>query len=435
MFHSIAICHEVAEKMKNPSDVSNTVVEAIKHDAFFGEGWPRESFGEGFAGIAVFYAVMDTVFPEAGWDKIAHQYIKLTADDLEQNGYKNYSLFSGICGLCYAIHLSAYRGARYKKILGKLEGLLISETERSFLSMADHYLENNLDLPPSFYSLTNGISGVLAYLLLRKEDSRMHQLTVQCLSKLVLLLNRQKDSNPNWYIPPEHQIGEESLKYPQGSFLLNMPFGITGCLASLSLASWEGFDVPGLKETILKIAYWIKDQTKISEDKFYWPNTCPLVPLENENSYELTRDTWWYGIPAVARSLFLASKAVKDVSLGKFAERAFLSMFQKDPSEWNMMGTSFMHGRAGVLATVYRMAQDTQNPLLWKQVNLLEEDLKKFYRPLTPFGFQAVDVTETGEYRWIDDPGIFSGAAGIALSLLLVQNRPSQNWDRAFLIV
>ena len=99
-----------------------------------------------------------------------------------------------------------------------------------------------------------------------------------------------------------------------------------------------------------------------------------------------------------------------------------------------MMGPSFTDGRAGVLAIAYRMAQDTHNPHLWKQVGLLENSLKEFYTPNASFGFQTVQVDSSNTYRWIDNPGLWRGATGIALSLLLAQRREESIWDRIFLL-
>lgn len=102
--------------------------------------------------------------------------------------------------------------------------------------------------------------------------------------------------------------------------------------------------------------------------------------------------------------------------------------------EWNPLGTSFVNGLAGILASTYRMAEETENPKLWQHVKELEADLSSFYRPESPFGYQMVHVDSFNNYNWVDNPGLLYGASGIALSLMLVQNREELDWDRAFLL-
>jgi len=98
------------------------------------------------------------------------------------------------------------------------------------------------------------------------------------------------------------------------------------------------------------------------------------------------------------------------------------------------MGTSFVNGRAGILASTYRMAEATENPTLWQHVNELEADLSSFYRPESFFGHQMVHDDVSHHYHWVDNPGLLYGVSGIALSLMLVQNREELDWDRAFLL-
>lgn len=98
------------------------------------------------------------------------------------------------------------------------------------------------------------------------------------------------------------------------------------------------------------------------------------------------------------------------------------------------MGSSLLHGRAGVLAMSYQMAEEIQTPLLWQEVKMLEEDLKGFYKPDSLYGFQAIDIKASSVYQWIDNPGFSIGASGIGLALLLVQGRGNLLWHRALLI-
>lgn len=424
MHHSLSICRDVAEKLKD--------VEAVPTDSSFAEGWP---------GIACFYAMMDKVFPDEGWEKTTHQYLKLSIEDLEQKGGSDCSLFSGLAGLSFAAFLSSHQGSRYQRFIAQLDALFSEEMERNILPSAQQYLESGADLPPSLYNLTEGLSGIVAYLLLRRDNTRLQRLTRETVQTLTSLLTRKKEveghSVPAWHVSAALQLAEEEReKHPKGTFLLNMPFGIPGCLAALSLAATEGVFAENLTSTIAEITAWLSKWQQLSALGPFWTHTISFEEEVGEKtpSRELMRDTWWYGIPAIARSLYLAARAIKDSSLAAFAEKTYLSMLSKPEKEWNMMGPSFFCGRAGVLVTTLRMAQETQHPLLWKELSRQEQDIKRFYNPNAPFGFQIVDFTSGEDYRWADQPGLFNGAAGIALSLLLIHSREELLWDRAFLL-
>jgi hypothetical protein len=241
---------------------------------------------------------------------------------------------------------------------------------------------------------------------------------------------------PGWYTAVEYQIAEEEkIKYPDGSYILGMSFGITGVLSALSLSAIAGIQLPGLLDTISRIGNWLKERNQPDSCGINWPHTQSLnLSMHSNANGEISRDTWWYGIPGVTRALYLAATATKDKTLKIFAEKTFLSVFTKTIKDWNLMGPSFVHGRSGLLAITYRMAQDTQNPFLWKKINILEDDLKGFYKSDSPFGFRMVSVDSSDVYHWVDHPGLFRGAIGIALSLLLVQRRGELLWDRAFLL-
>lgn len=441
MYHTFDICQAIADKLRSPEYVCTRMQENVQRGNFMAEEWTQLSLAEGLPGIASFYGVMDQFFPNQGWDQVAYTYLKLTIHKTEERGISHTSLFAGLTGMCFAAYLCSKQGYRYPHLLSKLENLLFREIETSLLCQANNFLDQDQDAPPHFYNLTNGLSGVLAYLLVRKEQAACHRLASDCLSRLILLLKRKRCVKgyevPGWYVSPEEQlVPEAQAQYPNGSFILSMSYGMTGCLSVLALAALEGIVVPGQYELIQEMATWLKSKQRQASSGPYWHHS---VSFEDEisnqqNSTELTRDAWSYGNPTVSRSLYLAAKATRDFSLMKFAEDSFLSIFSKTWQEWNLMGPTFFWGRAGLLALTYHMAQDTGHPVLLKQIDYLENDLKRFYHPSHVFGFQTIHVAEQEDYHWIDHPGLLNGAIGIALALLLVHSQEEIMWPRIFLI-
>lgn len=439
MFHTVDICQEIAKRMGSPQDVCDSFLRYISEQNVQGTTWQDTAIDDGLPGIACFYATMDQLFPTDGWKTVVHDYLGLITKKLEVFKHDDYSLFTGLCGLCFSVHLCSKQGMNYQTLQTKLDTLLIEKVEQRLFPQIQECCDKNLHAHPHLYSLAQGISGILAYLLLRLNIPRLHQLALDCVSLLLCFLNRseQETQVPAWYVPKEHQLAEEEKeKFPEGSFILGTSLGITGCLSALALCAISGLHVTGLHATISRIANWIKDKAYLDKYGVNWRHTIPFTKetMQDSSTLELSRDTWWYGTPAVTRSLYLAAKALSDQSLAKFAEKTFSLIFSKDPKSWNTMGPALVHGRAGLLAITYRMAQDTQSAFLWKKVDLLESEIKEFYRPNSLFGFQMVYVDSSEVYNWIDHPGLLTGAAGIALCLLLAQRREELIWDRIFLI-
>ena len=431
MYHSLDICQDIAQKMSD--------LEAIKElsENSFQRNWASASLFEGIPGIVCFYSAMDLAYPTGGWDAVVHEYVKWLAEEFEKKPSGDPSLFGGIAGLCFSVFLASRSGTRYVQLLSKLEQALIDQVETEFLQKAEDYLREDTEIPPEFYTLMNGISGLVAYLLLRKNHPPLFRLLQDSLKTLLKILNRTRlidsISVAGWYTSPEVTLGKTlSATFPSGCYILNMGFGLPSCLSTLALVMQNGISQPELLSTIQKLGNWIIEVKKSSDLGISWPGTIPIGdPIENDG--QLNRDVWWQGIPAMCRSLYLAGRATKNKEWVDFASRGYCSLFSKPEKEWNMMGPSLAYGRAGVLALTWRMAQDTQSPALFKQVNYLEGDLKRFYSPSKLFGFQVVDFS-TEKYRWLDSPGLADGAAGIALVLLDLHTQEVSQWDRSFLM-
>jgi hypothetical protein len=441
LYHTFDICQDIADKLRDPLAICEAVQATVRDGHFTSSEWAELALAEGLPGIAAFYGVIDQLFPDQGWDQMSHTYLKAIVEKIEHQGIDQHALFTGLPGICFAISLCSHQGLRYQQLLATMEKTLIARVDYTLLPQIDQLLDKNQTLSPSFYNLFYGLNGILAYLLIRKEDPSCHRLALQCLHSLICLLRRslvvKEFSIPGWYVSQEEQLTpEEKTKYPNGSFILGISYGVTGCLSILSLAILEGVIVPGQYEIVQEVAQWLKSKQNLQDSLPCWPHTLSFEEevWKQKQPIEAPKDTWNYGTPTVARSLYLAAKATRDRVLMQYAENAFLSVFQKAWQEWNLVGPSFFWGRAGLLALTYHMAQDTGHPLLLKQVDHLEQDLKRFYHVSHPFGFQTVHISETSQYSWVNHPGLVNGSVGVVLALLLSHFKQDISWSRIFLI-
>lgn len=435
MHHTIDICQEIAERLRSPAALDQIMENEIRQGTTSLLKWPDNTLAAGLPGIACFYAVMDHAFPDQQWDDVAHQYLKLAATRYQTFGYKDCSLFFGLSGFSFAGYLCSKK-SRYQTLLKTLDVILVQEIERILIDIrnltnSEHYLA------PHHYNLMHGLSGIIAYLLLRQEDRWFQKLATDCIDALVSLLATKKMVEnftvPAWYVSPQHQFGNSNHReYTRGSFILSTLSGITGCLSIFSIAAWHGNTSPFLHQMIKQLATWLEEKKIMIPSGPIWPYMFSLEtePNKEPSLQKFYSDGWSSGRPSVLISLYLAGLATQDQALKTFSEEVYVSLFPQFQNNQNV-DPSFSSGTAGLLATTYRMAKLTNNAFLMRQATSLEHSLKQMYNPSLPFGFQMITTNQQS----FNDPGLLNGSAGIALALLLADGRTEQiAWDRAFLL-
>lgn len=431
MYNTIDICQDIAEKLKNFSST-----DPYKQD--MGTSWPNFTLTSGTPGIVCFFAAIDYIFPHQGWDDAAHQYLKEAIDSIDVAISEGHSLFGGLTGICFAAYLCSKRGSRYQKLLSKLDSLLIQEVEKDIHFLQKEDIKNQKPIPPYRYNLMFGLTGIIAYLILRKEDLRLLKLAKDCIQTLISILLSQKQIHnktvPGWYVAPE-DIREESEKErnPNGRFILTLPYGVTGCLSVLSLAAWEGIDTPKLFDTIKLLSSWVNQKKVISSSALNWPYALSFESeIGEQQNPDFNLKAWCYGIPAAASSLCLASRVTRDKVIRNSAEEALNKLFSQPMEQDHSSDPSLVYGKAGLLAVTYRMAKLLDSGPLMKTASQLEQEVKSLYSPSHPFGFQYYD--SYNQKKW-NEPGLLYGASGVGLALLLASGRIDDVlWDRALLI-
>jgi hypothetical protein len=193
---------------------------------------------------------------------------------------------------------------------------------------------------------------------------------------------------------------------------------VAGVLSSLSVAAIEQVRLEGLMETISLLADWLLAKKKNSPQGPQWPQ---VISFEEETGSPSIEEVKGGDEFFLLRSLYLASKALNKKELRNSTERAFLNL----DSEEKKKDLSLISGKAGIFAITYRMSRETHHPILFKRMQRLECDLTNSFDPSLPFGFPTTQNQTSA--------GIFNGAAGIALALLLAQEKEEGKWDRMFL--
>ena len=158
---------------------------------------------------------------------------------------------------------------------------------------------------------------------------------------------------------------------------------------------------------------------------WYEPGTPPIA----------ARSGWCYGDAGVAAALIAAARAVGRAGWEQEARRVALHAACCPPEGSRVVDAGICHGAAGLGHIFNRLWQATGEPALAQAAR------EWFHRALAmqgahgSAGFAAwLPIAPGGEFRWVDEPGFLSGAAGVGLSLLAALGGATPSWDGVLLL-
>ncbi|MFF1816541.1 lanthionine synthetase C family protein [Kribbella sp. NPDC058245] len=371
---------------------------------------------DGSAGQALLFGQLDRTVPDAGWDRHAHEALTAAVRGLETAGRNHPGLFVGIGGIATTAAYLSREGTRYGGLLATLDDRIATATAEQ----STEFVRSPANQPYEAFDVICGLAGLERYLMLRDRPE---------LAGLVALCDSGPDE-PNWFTPPDAIRKDTSIAewYENGIYNCGLAHGIPGPLAVLSIALSHGYVVPRQTEAIARTAEWLVAQRVDDEWGVNWP-ACVTRDGSGEGPAQAA---WCYGSPGVARSLFLAGKAIGDDKLRQLAIEAMAAVHRR-PWSARLTGDSpgLCHGVAGLLQIMVRFANDTDEPLFTEAAVELTERVLDLYRPEIATGYYS-RKSATGEMR--EHGGLLDGAAGVALALLAASTPVEPSWDHVLLL-
>lgn len=424
---------EIALCMQDPLYVQEQV-NFLQNQSQLKGDIPWISLSHGYSGILLLFATLDKLNEQEGWDKIAHNYVLAIKSVIETQGIEDCSLFGGLAGACFAIEYASRGGARYHKLLVALNALLIQRTRNELLDPLKKTISQGIPINPDFYDIVSGISGIGLYALQSTIVSDIKILLEEILLTCVVLTKEitvAEHKVPGWYVPQEFQFTDDKkAAYPKGAFDIGVAHGAAGLLSFLSIAALQGVVVEGQLQAIRVLAEWIISKRKTYEDQYYWLDRVSFEEEVGESKFPSAymMDAWCYGTAGVSRALYLASKALHDLSAQNLAIESFLSIFKRVWQGTALTNPTFCHGVSGLLIMTRLMLRDTGKDQLHEIIKKLEERLMKLYNSSYPFGFRNQEPCmrdkgletsqETAGFVEVDAVGLLVGSTGVLLSLL-----------------
>jgi lantibiotic biosynthesis protein len=262
-----------------------------------------------------------------------------------------------------------------------------------------------LGTPWAVYDVISGLAGIGRVLLATVTSG--HDVAVPglitALDTLTTMIRTCHGNRPGWWLPASgHPPGV--IVHPSGAATTGMAHGIAGTLAFLSISGTSGWEVTGQRTAIGDAARWLLRWRDGCTPN--WPSHVTGDELDSGIRRPVSgrQDAWCYGAPGIGRALSLAGHALGDPVLTHSGETAIASLADRPARHWDVTGPTLCHGYAGVIQCA-AASQDVTADRAAAAVHAA-------FSPDHPFGFQHLDQGTAS-----DEPGLLTGAAGIALAL------------------
>lgn len=274
--------------------------------------------------------------------------------------------------------------------------------------------------PWHVYDGITGLAGIGRVLLAAVQDGHTGvELGLRAaLRILTAILAPCETPRPGWWLSPEcHPPGVDIDA--SGVATTGLAHGVAGPLAFLATAHAAGWSIPGQSEAITHAATWLLTWRT---PEGTWPPHVTGTELDNSIRPQShgRKDAWCYGTPGIARALHIAGRAIGNREWTQEASNALKQLAERAPHAWDTDGPTLCHGLAGVLQATAQTSPST--------ANTAAKAIGDIFDPITAFGFQHYDGSQV-----LDEPGLLTGASGVALALADHTDMPTSGnptrWD------
>ncbi len=278
------------------------------------------------------------------------------------------------------------------------------------------------------YDLISGLVGFGVYALARLPRPT----AVECLEHVIDHLDKTAERNPDgiaWltppYLLPPHQLKE----CPGGYYNLGLAHGVPGVIALLGEACAAGVAYTKARPLLDGAVAWLLRQKLTDAESTF---SSWLVPGVKPNN---CRVAWCYGDAGLSAALLIAARSVGNSAWEDEAIHVARRAALRSPETAGVVDAGLCHGAAGLGHIYNRMFQATDDPIFKESARFWFERTLELKRPGQGIaGFSAFRPDQDGNEAWEDDPGILTGAAGIALALLAATTDIEPKWDQMLLV-
>jgi lantibiotic modifying enzyme len=372
------------------------------------------SLAHGRAGLAILYTYLARGTRADGAAEAAGEFLDEAAEALADVTMPP-SLYSGFTGVAWAA-AHVRRG--------------VKNGDDDAHAEIDAALREYLERSPwtDDFDLVSGLVGIGVYAIERLPRRSARALLTRVVDRLGDTAERTT-AGITWLTRPELLPPRQREACPRGFYNLGVAHGVPGVIALLGGASAAGVR-PGTTRRLLAGAVgWLRAHRVPGRAASMFPHwTGAGVPSGR------TRSAWCYGDPGIAAALLAAARGARSASLRREALAIARRAAARPPGESGIRDAGLCHGAAGLGHLFNRMHQATRDPKLAAAARFWFARTLEMRRPGHGVGgFAAYSPRADGGEGWENDPGLLTGAAGIALALLAAATPVEPAWDRMLL--
>lgn len=379
---------------------------------------PDASLYGGAAGLAVLYAYLSQVNEVEDADEVAASYLGQAIDAVSETTMPA-GFGGGLTGIAWATaHLQKH---------------FFEPDEADPNRSVNELLLNFLSQSPwkDDYDLVSGLVGYGVYALEQMPRPSAIQLVERVVDRLDETAERRGAQGLTWLTAPELLTGWQREECPQGYYNLGLAHGIPGIIALLGEVCAAGLAPAKARPLLEGAVAWLLRQKLAADAGSSFANWAG-AGIEPHAS----RLAWCYGDLGIAAALLYAARSVGETAWEHEALDIARRAAERSPKQTGVIDAGLCHGAAGIAHLFHRMYQATGESLLGEAARFWFERTLEMRRPGEGIaGFLAWGPTgEDEKMGWVKDPGILTGAAGIALALLSAALPIEPHWDRMLLV-
>ena len=451
---------EIVIKLSQSDEVKSLITSekvVNQTDSFL---WNSQSLYNGYPSLLLFFSELQSSFPQQDYEREILSYFIAIKETFNSMGIPSLSLFSGLSGICFATNKAAKQVKKLTKAKNKLDQLLFQKLENDLLPIIDEYLVTKSFLPQKYYDLIYGIIGIGVYLSeIINEGNKAEALLKRIIKQCIEISTLNKFGSSNYFLffnPPYNMNSEERSFFKRGNYNLGMSHGASGILAFLTKMLIAGVIVPGQKETIEELMFWLLNQSFSFKGCLCWGVRSLDKILQEEMKppmNNLFRLGWCDGISGILRSIYLASKALNNKEVKSSTEKYLVENISTFIDEKLIHSPTLCHGYTGLNLILSLMANETSLQKIRDLELISYKKICALYNRSNSFGFSDIANLAKNNYDFraddsleqiiqkltsakkveVSQPGLLNGAVGILLAILS-RHTNNYSWTKLFLI-
>lgn len=374
----------------------------------------KAQLGEGAAGIAVYFAYMESAGLFPGARDFCSRYLNIAAEALSSQPMDP-SLYSGFTGVAWAVqHVAS-----------------VLRQPAEDLSEIDFAIQTYVSNTPwkQDYDLIIGLVGLAVYCLERPDSPAARHALELIVDRLHEIAELTPDE-ARWFTRGDQLIESQRKYYPEGYYNLGVAHGVPGIIAILAKTYAAGVARAKAGDLLERAVRWFLQQRRPAGSRSCFPTFC--VP---QSSPEDSRLAWCYGDAGIAATLFLAARCAGSTAWESAALDIMHHSVRRDVQNAGVRDVCFCHGSAGLAHIFNRFYQATRDQAFAERSRYWINESLKFRKPGSgAAGYSVYGADQDGELSLKARFGLIEGIAGTGLTYLSAIKPVVPNWDRIFLV-